>query len=162
MSGIPEYSVVVTVDDLGATPHQFTLRPDPGQRERLARRFDLLSLDRLEASVELIRQTNGDVVAAGVIDAAVAQPCVVSLAPVEDRVHTQFRRRYVDDPEPEMGISEDEDREPLAASLDIGELVAEEFGLALDPFPRAPDAQVPEAATDPPDSPFAVLRRLGR
>ena len=58
--------------------------------------------------------------------------------------------------------AEAEDVEPLVAgAIDIGEAVAQQLSLALDPFPRAPEALALSA--EPPqgeavDSPFAVLK----
>jgi hypothetical protein len=48
-------------------------------------------------------------------------------------------------------------------TLDLGPIVMEHFVLAIDPYPRAPGAELPdggEGAADSPDSPFAVLARL--
>ena len=57
-----------------------------------------------------------------------------------------------------------EDAEPLPETeLDIGEVVAEELALSLNPYPRKPDASFgdKEAAERTP-SPFDVLARLKR
>ena len=44
--------------------------------------------------------------------------------------------------------------------VDLGELVAEEVALALDPYPRHPDAALPPEASDPEENPFAALAAL--
>ena len=53
--------------------------------------------------------------------------------------------------------------------IDLGELAAEQLGLALDPYPRKPDAAVPaewkaepaaEPVADERPNPFAVLEKL--
>ncbi|MGH6890961.1 MAG: hypothetical protein ACREEP_01765, partial [Dongiaceae bacterium] len=53
--------------------------------------------------------------------------------------------------------------------IDLGELAAEQLGLAIDPYPRKPDAQIPaewtaEPASEPPaakrPNPFAALEKL--
>ena len=41
--------------------------------------------------------------------------------------------------------------------LDLGEAAAEQLGLALDPYPRQPGAELAAAAEDDESSPFAVL-----
>jgi hypothetical protein len=43
--------------------------------------------------------------------------------------------------------------------LDLGEAVAEQLALALDPYPRVPGAELPEIESDPQERPFAALRR---
>jgi hypothetical protein len=60
------------------------------------------------------------------------------------------------------GSSEDEWAfEPLAGdAIDIGEAVAQEFSLALPPFPRSPGASVEAAMPSPEEGPFAGLSRL--
>ncbi|HVH79508.1 MAG TPA: DUF177 domain-containing protein, partial [Stellaceae bacterium] len=57
---------------------------------------------------------------------------------------------------------EDPAFEPLEGeAIDIGEAVAQEFSLALPPFPRAPDAEIETSDNETrDDSPFAVLKRL--
>jgi hypothetical protein len=46
--------------------------------------------------------------------------------------------------------------------LDLGEAAAEQLALALDPYPRKPDARLLGAAEDPPGFPFAALAPLAR
>lgn len=162
MNDRPEFSCTVRAADLGAEPHELSLRPNEAQRGLLARRFELIALDRLEAALELRRQQNGDVLATGSVDADVIQRCVVTLEPVKKRVQARIRRLYVAAAAVPLGVGEEEDWEPLADHLDAGELVAQEFGLALDPFPRAPGATFDQSAGDLPGNPFAVLGRLRR
>jgi uncharacterized metal-binding protein YceD (DUF177 family) len=44
--------------------------------------------------------------------------------------------------------------------VDLGDLVAEEVALALDPYPRHPDASLPPEASDADENPFAGLAAL--
>ena len=60
-----------------------------------------------------------------------------------------------------------EDSEPpepvIGDSIDLGELVAEYLSLAINPYPRAPDADAEAAqylSDTPADSPFAALAKL--
>jgi hypothetical protein len=55
----------------------------------------------------------------------------------------------------------------MGDSLDIGEIVAEELALALNPYPRkagldAPQGPDGDAVGEPPTSPFAALAKLKR
>jgi hypothetical protein len=60
---------------------------------------------------------------------------------------------------------EEEPPEPVGPrGIDLGEAVAQQLALALDPYPRAPGAALPEdlRAETGAESPFAVLERLKR
>ena len=46
--------------------------------------------------------------------------------------------------------------------LDLGEAAAEQLALALDPYPRAPDAVLPDIPDEPEVLPFATLASLRR
>ena len=71
------------------------------------------------------------------------QACVVSLEPVRTTVDEPVEWRFA---RPGAGAPDDlawdQDVEPLeGAELDVGEIFAEELVLALDPYPRAADAE---------------------
>jgi uncharacterized metal-binding protein YceD (DUF177 family) len=136
------------------------------ERAALARRFDLVSLDRLEAEIELAREPTGTILLSGVFEAEFAQQCIVTLEPVAGSVGERFQLRY-GSPEAEAGAPDGDDDppfEPLTGeTIDVGEAVAQEFSLALPPFPRAPGAAVETNPPQTPDeSPFAALARLSR
>ena len=79
-SAAPEFSHVVRAHEIGS-PKQHMLEADAGQRSALAGRFTLLSLDRLTASLEVKRDTNG-IRITGEVHGAGTQPCVASAEPV--------------------------------------------------------------------------------
>lgn len=148
---------------------------DADERAALARRFDLQALDRLEARVRLVRRGR-QVLAEADLEAEAVQTCVVSLDPVSATVRHSFEQVF--DPDvratgefDELVDVDDEDPpEPLVdKTIDVGELVAERFGLELDPYPRKPGATVdprylaPETEDDdesPRPGPFAALKAL--
>ena len=131
----------------------------------LARRFELVSLDRLAAVVELERQGQDRVRLTAEFAADFVQNCVVTLDPVNGTVAERFALLYgPPEAEAEAGFSAEDELafEPLAGdTIDLGEAVAQEFALALPPFPRIADANV---ETPPPPSddarPFAALSRF--
>jgi uncharacterized metal-binding protein YceD (DUF177 family) len=139
-----------------------------GERAALARRFSLLALDRLEARVGLQRLAGGLVRLGAELYADVVQECVVTLEPVASRIEDSFTLLYGASAEAAGEITlngEAELVEPLAgSSIDIGEAVAQQLSLALDPFPRAPgvEAPAPPAADGKPESPFAALAQWKR
>ena len=52
----------------------------------------------------------------------------------------------------------------MAGTIDLGRLATDALFLAVDPYPRKPDAvfEPPVAPEDPEDHPFAALRSLQR
>jgi uncharacterized metal-binding protein YceD (DUF177 family) len=94
------------------------------------------------------------------------QECIVTLDPVAGSVSEWFKLRY-GAPEQEADAPAGDDDpafEPLGGdAIDIGEAIAQEFSLALPPFPRAADAtlEIDDPET-PGDGPFAALEKLRR
>lgn len=157
------------------------LRAAPEERARLARRFGLLSLDELVATGRLERDpASGEIRLRGMLEAALAQECVVSLETVPARLRQPLERRWLRVegqrlPAPELvtfGAAADEDEEVelvTGRTIDLGAAVAEELGLALDPYPRAAEADALLAGElapyigggrEPDEQPFAILRQL--
>jgi len=174
------FSRAVTIEPWPAQGLEVVLEADAAERRALCRRFDLLDLRAFTASGRLERADDGrEIRFSGRFEADVVQACVVSLEPVASRVAATVERRYrrVEAaaleawPEPEILLDpEAVETEPLAApTIDLGEVLAEELGLALDPYPRAEDAyaRLPELGPDvsigraePSRNPFAVLHEL--
>ncbi|MCW5715390.1 MAG: DUF177 domain-containing protein [Bauldia sp.] len=142
------------------------------ERAAIVEEFGLVELRSFVAHVNLRR--SGDLVTLeGRIVAEAVQSCVVSLQPVVERIDQTFTRRLMrgQPAEPStvaetIEIGEEDPPDVFAGdSIDVGLVLLEEFALALDPYPRAPGVEfvVPEdAAADEPDSPFAVLKSLGK
>jgi uncharacterized metal-binding protein YceD (DUF177 family) len=161
-----EFVRLVPLARLGGGPLRQHIAADAAERAALVRRFGLVSLDRLEADIELAREPGGTILLSAAFAAEFAQECTVSLEPVAGALSEQFQLRYGSPEAEEEAPSGDDDPafEPLyGESLDIGEAVAQEFSLALPPFPRAPDAVVEIGAVEAPeDGPFSALARLPR
>lgn len=163
MTTTPEFSRRVPLAKLGDEPYLQDIAASESERDALARRFGLLALDRLEASLELRREGGGTVLLTASFEAAFAQECVVTLEPIEGNVAERFSLRYGPPQlEPAEPGGEDEPAfEPLAGdAIDIGEAVAQEFSLALPVFPRAPGVNVETGEGADQDGPFADLSRL--
>jgi uncharacterized metal-binding protein YceD (DUF177 family) len=119
---------------------------DAREREALAARFSLLALDRLEAEVRVRRLAGGLVRLSATFAAEVVQACVITLEPVADRIAEEFTLLYGETEAAREIVldGEDETVEPLEGStIDIGEAVAQQLSLALDPFPRASEEPAP-------------------
>lgn len=161
----PEFNRLVKLDALDSGRLHRDIEADERERELLARRFGLVSLDRLRASLTLDRVSGGPLVRVeGRLEADVVQHCTVTLGPVAGHVEDSFSELYGPTDFKAGSVEEDEIPEPFDGNaIDTGELVAQHFSLALDPYPRAPGAELPAPDGDADGSsrrnPFAVLAR---
>lgn len=155
-----EFPRPVEISRLSAGETVFEIAATPPERAALARRFALIALDQLEARVTLISLAGGLLRLAAELAADVQQECVVTLTPVANRVEDRFSLVYgARSDEGEVVLSgEAELVEPLAGgTLDLGEAVAQQLSLVLDPYPRAPGVAAALPANSVKASPFAVL-----
>ena len=143
----PEFSRTVRADTIGAQPLAMRIAAEPGERQALARRFGILSLDLLEAELSVARP-NEDALAAGRFTAEVVQSCAITGEPVPARIEEDFEIHFRPlptggEPEEEVELAEQELDVMFydAAMVDLGEAVAQTLALALDPYPRAPGAE---------------------
>ncbi|MEH3122778.1 MAG: DUF177 domain-containing protein [Sphingomonas phyllosphaerae] len=141
-----EFSRVERLDTIGGEDRQVTIEADEAERLALARRFGLVALDRLTATFA-IRRDAGAVIARGHVSAAVVQSCTVTGNPLPARVEEDVALRFVEaitatDGEEEVELSGEalDTIEIEGGGIDLGETAAETMALALDPFPRSPDA----------------------
>ena len=166
----PEFSHIIAADTIGEAARELEIGADAEERRKLAGRFRLQGIGRLQARVKLSRRA-GIVHAEGEIDSSVVQSCVVSGEAMPADVCAPFSVRYVpdafgrsDQDEVELS-SEDCDTLQLENNqIDLGELAAETLALALDPFPRSDkadealkEAGIGDAAEA---GPFAALHAL--
>jgi len=170
MSSAPEFSRPVRIDQLARHAQPVTITADATEREALAKRFNLLALDRLEADYAL-NEENGAIFAKGRVRADLAQPCVATGAAVPEKVDTGFLLRFVregeDVPEGDELELDAEDCDTIGFDglvIDMGEAVAETVALAMTPYPRSPEADsiLREAGvlSEEQASPFAALLSL--
>ena len=161
----PEFCRVVPLARLGSAPFRQQIEATTSEREKLSRRFDLLTLDRLTATVELRRQGDDVIVLEAAFEAQFVQSCVVTLEPVEGAVSDRFTLVYgpAEAEQREVGSQQAEAAfEPLNRDvIDVGEAVAQELSLSLPVFPRHPDAKIEaETLMESTGSPFGSLARL--
>lgn len=176
----PEFSRPLRAESVHARGRTEKLTANAAERAALAERFGILSVESLVAEIELRPHRRDGLALTGRLVADVVQACVVSLEPVPEHIESSFERVYepgAEDPEASFSVDDlfDPDAqdppEPLIDGIvDLGEVVAEELALSLDPYPRAPGAEIPaeyrpepaEAAAETPAQPthrpFAVLK----
>lgn len=137
----PEFSRELDLEELDETPRQLAIEADEEERRLLATRFDQQSIGRLTADLVLVWLEPGEVLSvSGRFEADVVQTCVISLEPVSASLNEEINLVFARDFEKSADIVDPEDAEPLEGEMiDLGELVAEELSLALDPYPRHPD-----------------------
>ena len=145
MSAPPEFTRPRRLDTLGGGGAQVTIEADAAEREALARRFGLKSLDRLTADYRLHRDAAG-VTASGTLVARAVQACIATGADVAAAIDEPFSLRFVAAPaatgDEEVELDEG-DMDTVffdGGAIDLGEAAAETLALALDPYPRAPGA----------------------
>lgn len=145
-----EFERPLGVAEIGRAPVARSLEARPAERSALAKRFDLIALDRMSADLAAERIAGG-VTVTGHVRAAGTQACAVSGLPVAFAIDERVTLRFeplalpsVPDAEVELDAA-DLDVLPLTDSIDLGEAAAEALALALDPYPKASDAELAEA-----------------
>ena len=130
----------------------------------LAARMRIPGVRSLSCHFDLRPGVGGRILAKGRLRAAIVQSCVVTLEDVSATVNDRFVVHFVPEgTEIDEDDPESPDEIPYAGDqIDLGEAAAEQLALSLDPYPRSPGATLPEAASDPEESPFAALARLAR
>jgi len=157
----PEFSRPVAADRVGRDGYQVTIEADPAERAALAARFGLVSLEALRARCRLRPVAGGMIELKADFDAEVTQLCVVTLEPFPARVADGFDQRYALDPQRFRPQGEDESmfdpeaEDPPEAledgGIDLGEAVAQQLAVALDPFPRAPGVTFADGEDEAPE-----------
>lgn len=143
------------------------------ERTALAQENDLQAVEAFDVCFTIKHLGGDDIGVTGNLVADIVQTCVVTLEPLPVKVEVDFAARFVPqtaplDADAEIVVDPEADDAPEPFTppfIDLGALAAEHFVLALDPYPRAPDAQwatVGKAAidADEPQSPFAALKAL--
>lgn len=175
-----EFSRALRADEVPADGAERKIAATEAECAALAARLGLLRLRRVESLLRLSR-TNAELHVGGILAADITQSCVVTLEPLEASLSVPISRTYRDAPpglapEEVERSAEDED-EPTAefgdgedwdwmfeGRVDLGEIVAEELALALDPYPRAAGVSLDDVLQDAPEEPdahpFAELQRL--
>ncbi len=169
-----EFSRIVAPDRLGGPPLSEAIAATAAERAAVARRLGILAVDRLTAELTVKSISSRLFRVQGTWEAAVQQACVVTLEPVADSPKGSFeaafeasdgRRAAPQGADVEIDPEAADPAEALPAEgIDLGELVVQELAVALNPYPRAPGAEIP-AEYRPPEveednGPFAALKVL--
>lgn len=163
-----EFSRTLPWAAIGAEGRHQKWRATEAECAALAKRFNIPAVLSFDVELDLNNESNGTIRARGVLRARVVQSCVVTLDPVEQAVEDRIDLRFLphgrepaDDPDGPDEITTER------GTMEVGEALAEQLSLALDPYPRAPGAELPvlDLGDDEPEpelpkrpNPFAVLK----
>lgn len=168
------WSVPVIVAQIPDTGLHREIEADPAARDAMADISGLREILSASASLDLTPEKAGRVHVGGRVRARIGQTCVVSLDPIESNIDEAIDLIFAPPEQiPELadlvdGAAESDAEipdppEPIVNGvIDLGRLATDALFLAIDPYPRKPDAvfkPVIEAA-DPEDHPFAALKAL--
>lgn len=174
-----EFSRIVAVRKIPANGLTMTVEATPEECAALTKRLGILSCEALAAEVRLTSVDSGRrVKGKGRMTGRAIQACVVTLAPVVQDIDEPLDLLFLDEElfaeaagmvELDVDPEEEEVPDPIVnGTFDLGAVVAENFALALDPYPRSEGADYAPAAEDEdepeseakPVNPFAILRVL--
>ena len=168
--------LTVSLKELGDDPLGFDIVPTAEELTALVRQLGVRRLEAMRAGGTVALLRGGDALRVeGRLEAQVTQNCVVTLEPVVQSVDERFVLEFgetadvIDVATGELVVVPDQDQpDPMPAGrLNIGELIAEQLALAIDPYPRKEGADLDAvlrqhglAPADGRENPFAALAAL--
>ncbi len=140
----PEFSRPERLDTIGEQEREVRIAADADERKALAARFGVIAVERLEAVLTVRRQAAG-IAVRGRVTGALVQACSATGVPldatIDEPVALLFVERLDEQEEVELDSGALDTVEIEGGAVDLGEAAAETMALALDPFPRSPDAE---------------------
>ena len=151
------------------------IEADAEQRARLAADHDLVSVERFRAELLVSAWKRNGVKVEGRVEAAITQACVVTLDPLQSLMDEEVSGLFLPDDSKlgregfhqpgEIHLDPDGPDSPETFSgdtIDVGALAEEFFALAIDPYPRKPDAALPAPEAPGVDGPLQQKLRALR
>jgi uncharacterized metal-binding protein YceD (DUF177 family) len=165
-----EFSHILPVDQISDKIQEIELSATTAQCAEIAERLDLPSVEQLSARL-MVRATERGIVVKGKLQARFAYACRVTREPfgasLSEPIDVVFTDGDLPDPLSEDYAVSSVEVLPLEGqSVDLAELLVESLALALDPFPRGPEADkalkdlgiLTEEQAQAESSPFAALQ----
>lgn len=150
-----EFSYLINADDIKEDVKTFTFSANNEEREALAKRYDVESVDALDVKAEVRRQSGFMIIVKGHYDAKLTQTCVVTLEPVQTQVSEDFEAFFTDrddtvsfakarhkhiqenqDPETSFLDENDDPEKVVNGKVDLGEAVAQYLSLDVPAYPH--------------------------
>ena len=174
MSTANPWSVPITVVQIPDTGLHRDIEAAEAAREAMAEVAGLREILSARASLDVTPERGGRVHVTGHVRARIGQTCVVTLDPIENEIDEPIDLIFAPpeqipdlsdlvDEAAESGTEIPDPPEPIINGvIDLGRLATDALFLALDPYPRRPDAvfDPPVETADPMDHPFAALKAL--
>jgi hypothetical protein len=168
MSDTPEFSRILDIRHLDPKPLVLTATPE--ECKALAKRFHLVSITNLTATLTLSRDGT-KIRAQGPLVSDLVQSCAISAEDLPAKIREKLDLRFVPEqgedakPDEEMELSEEDcDDIPYQGErFDLGEAVAQSLALSIDLFAEGPEAAKIRASGllgAENNSPFAALAAL--
>ncbi|GAB30816.1 hypothetical protein APS_1418 [Acetobacter pasteurianus subsp. pasteurianus LMG 1262 = NBRC 106471] len=179
MSEKPEFSRPMALRRIGGQETSVTVEATEQECAAIARRLGLPKITLFRCRYLLKADRHSVVEAEGALAVHYTQTCVVSLENFEDVLAGAFSvrfvpsERFVEPDEPDLDAIDEIPYE--GQDIDLGEAAVEQFALDLDPYPHAPEIDLPEGLVlseeeaeklleegeqDEKQNPFAALSRL--
>jgi len=160
----------ISLDEIPPKGLKVALQASDAELTELATWLDVPKINTLSAEFDVMWEKDGEgVVISGPLKARLIQTCVVTLEPLETAVDASTRVRYRHEPDEENSdweFSPDAPDPPeiiVEGIIDLGEMVAQQLALEIDPFPRAPGVPYQDVSTDKEEGrphPFSALASL--
>ncbi len=146
----------------------YVITASEAEKIALAKRFDLISVDTLEAKYDVkpSETSQGGFWVTGHLHANVVQSCVVTLAPVKGEINTDISLYVIDEKyETENPLDSEQDVDfeySIQGEIDLGEITAQYLSLSLNPYPRAPgeEEDITLEKFKDKQNPFSALAKL--
>ncbi len=152
-----EKKIAVDVVAAGLTgPARYVLEASDKELKTLAERFQVEKIHSLTANLTIYP---GEIIRiSGHLQAVTRRECVISLDKFDEKMSEDFEVLYADNPPAES----DEIIDPIInGRIHLGEVVAEQYGLALNPFPKKPGVKNPYQEVDEErQTPFSDLKKI--
>lgn len=177
-----EFSRPVKLEHIDRKGISETVTPNVEECSALSKRFDLVSIDSLSASIT-VKPTSLNYHVTGTLNAVLTQISVVSNKPIQTSVTQDIDAWFADtsrvasfdkakkdrhndslDDEYEIRDEKDDPESIINGEIDLGEVAAQFLGLALDDYPRGADEDsgdyIEISEQDAKPNPFAALKDL--
>lgn len=168
------WRVPIVVEQIPENGVHRDLEATQAVREAIAEQGGLREVLAASASLDVTPMSGGRFHVEGRVRARIGQTCVVTLDPIENEIDAPIDLIFAPPEQiPEMAslVEEAADSEveipdppePIENGvIDLGRIATDALYLAVDPYPRKPDAvfEPPVVAEDPEDHPFAALKAL--
>jgi len=151
MNALPTPELSRRIKLAGLPGETLVIEASPTEREALAARFGLPSIESLRADVELEHRGSA-VRATGRLAAKILQTCAISGEDFPVSVDEELDLRFVEhgtleaaqdensDIEIELDAEDCDEIEYSGDAFDLGEAIAQTLGLAIDPYAEGPGA----------------------